>query len=71
MGMAENVALCKYCGAKAKSSLVCAECYKKLPLVRKLVSMCEDFKERVEQERIQEILQERIQNDLERVRGDG
>ena len=66
--MAKDIKSCKYCGSKCTSGgEICWRCKEKLPLVRQLLQMVRDAKERVEQERTQE----RIQNDLERVRGDG
>lgn len=43
---------CKYCGCKAgKHQRVCAECYKKLILVRKLIAIGKMIKQQAEEEK--------------------
>ena len=42
-----NEYTCKYCGGKAqKYQTICANCYVKLRLIRKLLKMVNDMKER-------------------------
>ena len=55
---------CKYCGGKITGGKLCHDCRIKLPLVRQILGMVKQAKEQVDRE-------QRIQEDLRKVRKDG
>lgn len=49
--MSEKKYVCKYCGAKLQHGGLCALCYKKLALIRKLQAMIRAKKEEEDEKR--------------------
>lgn len=46
-GVQRKKRLCKYCGCVTYNCCACTDCRGKLPVVKKLVQMCQDFKHEV------------------------